>query len=201
MLDTLTQFNSRDFSARYNGTYGWLVKDDQRKHLVYISAVHPEKVEFTDRHGGKYHANAGQQVMFDFLPVDRGWFVGSSGKLYLLRRVPARQWHRGICDANTTIAIVHSNNASNKDRLYAHECSLEILDDIFGEVKDRYFFKSGSSCALSQQFAIVGNILYFIDREIGTVKEDKITLGEHGAIVAQELNDLINRRNYKLEVL
>lgn len=194
MLDTLTQFNSRDFSARYAGTFGWLIKDDKGKHLVYISAVNSDRVEFTDLRGGKYHANAGTNVMFEFLPVDRGWFYGKSGDIYMLRRVPARQWHRGICDSNTNIAYLRAG------RLRTGSCTIETLDDIFGQEKQEYKFEVGKSCVLSKHFAIIANALYFLDRQIGVADKETIILGKQGEVVKQELEDIISRNRYPLKV-
>lgn len=129
MLDSLTLDNFRDFSQRYQGTYGWLLNEAKNgKVLVYIRKVEENRVTFMDITGRDFHANAGQQVTFEFLPVTRGWFYSEDGKMCLLSRKPARQWHRGICPANTNIAVV------SLDRLRGIDYGLEELHAIF-EVK------------------------------------------------------------------
>lgn len=197
MLDTLTQFNHRDFSARYLGTYGWLINDHPKntdKRLVYISEVTSERANFTDINGGKYHAYAGKEVMFEFLPVDRGWFYGESGAMYMLKRLPARQWHRGICDSNTSVSLV-----SNL-RMKAVNIGLPVLTDIFSDKKPPYQYVKGQSCILSKHFALIGATLYFLDKMVGYLNGTSITLDAPGMLVKQELLDIISRNKYPLTI-
>lgn len=195
MLDTLTHENFRDFSQRYQGTYGWLVGDDKNKVLVYIRKVTEDRVVFMDVTAREFHANAGQDVQFEFLPVTRGWFYNEEGEMVLLSRRAARQWHRGICMANTNMAVVRKN------RLYAIEYNLKQLKSVFEPTK-KYPYQAAQNSIWSKQFATVDGVLYLYDKPIGKFDPANkvVVLDKIGEFLRQEIMDVINRNNFGVDV-
>lgn len=196
MLDTLTSENHRDFNARYRGTYGWLVDENKVKTFVYISNVNADEVTFTTMEGGRYHAYADKEVMFEFLPVTRGWFRGKSGNKYLLTRRPARQWHRGICANNTSILMF--NEVFNKPTYI--DFGSVVMGDIFNKNKDAEKYVCANNEIFSKQFAIFNGQLFFFERVIGMYKDNTIALSEEASFLKQELQDIAKRNEYKVEI-
>ena len=194
MLDSLTSLNHRDFSARYNGTFGWYIKDDHQKVLTLITEVDPTRVAFQDVKGTAYYAYANKGSQFEFLPVTRGWFYGKSDNMYLLSRRAARQWHRGICANNTIIYLVRHGDTGMR------QVDVEItrLDDIFNHPGKQYRHLKDINCILSKQFAIVQNNLYLYDRVIGKRTQSVLQLNDGAEILKQEIQDVIQRNNYPL---
>lgn len=192
MLDTLTSENYRDFSPRYSHTYGWL-QQEGTKQLVYIRRVTDDRVYFTNQTNMEYHAKINSGVMFEFIPVDHGWFNGQDGVAYFLSRMPSRQWKRGISDSNTS--MVSSTN------MRAMEITYNGLANIFNVgFESRNYPKLFSGVgALSKHFAIAQTgRLYMYDRWIGTYKDGVITL--FSDLVKQELTDLINRNGWNIQI-
>ena len=193
MLDTLTSINYRDFGPRYTHTFGWLHNGDTRK-LVYVLRTEDSKVFFTDQTGMEYHAKIDAGVMFEFIPVDHGWFNASNGDAYLLSRTPARQWKRGISDSNTTMTSL------NTLRLIG--LNYNSLSNIFNDQFDeRNYPRTFGAGALSKHFALRRhpyNQLYMYDRMIGTLDGDTIVLAS--SLFEQELTDLITRNGWAIKI-
>ena len=198
MRDSLTSRNAGDFNQRYNRSIGWLLdeKTKERKVLVVIRAVDHAKVTFTDLHGINYYANADQNIEFEFIPIDRGYFMGTDDALYYLQRVPARQWTRGISFQNTGV----SRYASGRWR--AEDATLQILHPILTN-KNNYGFVEGRKVnALSKHFAIADNSVLFLQQNIGTYNLDggKHSVVLNGKLVFQEFLDVIRRKGYPISV-
>ena len=194
MLDSLTRVNSGDFQRRYMGTYGWLVEGD-KKSLVYIHKTDEEHVYFRMDGDLTYHARRDSGVQFEFIPVNRGWFnTHDNTGVYYMRRYPARQWKRGICTNNTQIWMAHQNG------YVPYELTWKVLESIFKIGFDPHNPTDISKrpVALSKDFAIIGDTLWFNDKSVGTVNYNEITL--ENTLIEQELRDLIRRRNYNLVV-
>lgn len=198
MLDTLTHENVRDFAQRYQGTIGWLLNDNGNKILVQISKVEDDKVTFNDVSGRKFYAYCDGKVQFEFLPVQRGWFYGCDGIMFLVSRRPARQWQRGISANNTTVHYA----TTDRPKLGTGYVGLEIFDSIFS-VDQEQAYHCGKTAVWSKHFATLNGDLYLFDRHIGTYNDEKkiVTLNKNGTILRQEVMDMINRKNYKLDVL
>lgn len=196
MIDSLTSFNHRDFSARYRGTFGWYMKDDHERVLAFIAEVADNQVVFQDVHGMNYHAYANKGSKFEFLPVTKGWFYGRDGRMFLFSRRPARQWHRGICANNTMIYRVLPEGT-----LHGSEVTITLLDNVFNcDEKELYRYDEKKNCLLSKQFAILNNNLYLYDRLIGVVSDGIAKLNEEAKMLKQELLDVVNRRGYRIAV-
>ena len=145
MHDTFTSDNARDWQQRYGNTFGFLIKGDDRV-LVQFTDQTDEHVYFrTEPEGNAYHAKINSGIRFEFIQVDNAWFNGKSGNVYLLSRVPNRQWRRGICKMNTSIMSLSSDGGLNQISV-----SFKVLNDIYHTTTPDYTCKG----LIAQQRAI-----------------------------------------------
>jgi len=195
MKDTLTPFNRDDFRQRYKSNYGFLTTEQGRR-LVFIQDVTPDRVSFvTDDRGDMYYANAGAGIMFDFLPIVRGWYPTQDVPVFLTR-IPAKQYHRGISANNTAVM------QATGDWLRGAELNLTLLSQLF-ETPAEYSYKDFTSgvvnyCVLSKAFCISDNTVYFFTQIVGSYIEGTITL--QSSLIQQEINDVIRRRGINITV-
>jgi hypothetical protein len=194
MKDTLTGENSADFKQRYANTYGFLHTDD-KKRFVHLTEVNRDYVYFSE--GNKestFNVKADSGVFFEFIPVNKGWYLNRLNKLVYLQRVPTRQWSRGICPNNTQMYEDTAVGPVNVSLLYKR------LADIFNQ-DDHYRIKDVKvpGFALSKHFAISkSGALYFYLQNVGTYVYPKIVLNVPE--IRQELEDVIRRRGLNLTV-
>lgn len=196
MIDSLTSDNYRDFGPRYAGTFGWLLKDGKEV-FVYLDKVSDDKVHFQTGSKFPFYANINSGIKFKFIPVRNGWFTANDNNVYLLSRRPARQWKRGIAPSNTEIYRLSD--------MRMVEVSWDILSTVFCDDFDKLNsnkeFK-GRSSRLSQHFALGAHYqLYFYKSEIGSFNEDAGVFTLQTPLVAQELQDLINRNGWEFKVV
>lgn len=111
MFEKFTGNNARDFAQRYNQTFGYFTREGKDV-LVQLSRVvidsSPPRVEFIDKDGTTYCLyadNKDDSVGFKFIPPINRYHATKSGPL-LVKRIPAKQYSRGICDRNTSIVGV-----------------------------------------------------------------------------------------------
>lgn len=198
MLDTPTSSNYRDFHARYNGTYGWLVRENKPKQLVKLLECGEDELHFKlDEGGTVYHANVDSGVMFEFQQVERG-FYKVKDTVWYLARIPSRQWKRGICTANTQ--LLYLDNVSGNRFYGAEERGFDTFKGILTTPQN--YVNDGSAVAtkhnvLSKHFCVsaTGHVFFYMQC-IGQVKDGVITLNSIGEIVKQELQDVIKRNNW-----
>jgi hypothetical protein len=186
MRDSLTSSNHRDFGARYSQTFGWLVTGE-KKQFVYLQEVEDSRIYFTINNSStRFHARMDAGVMFEFLPVNHGWFNTDDHQTYLLQRVPARQWKRGISIGNTQVGFLDLPGARN-------EPTFDVLERIFSS-KVGYSSPITSRGAISKHFAInkAGNVLFY-NTPVG-VYDPKGVIKLDNSLVRQELTDLLRRR-------
>ena len=152
---------------------------------------------FTDVDGYGFSVNADAGVEFEFIPVDRG-FYNTEDDTFFLYRVPARQWLRGISETNTVAQYFHGSDLSSEivDIHLLHKVFVQGIDVHTAFKKWRNL--SQHAVGLSKQFAIAGTTVYFFNKEIGKVKDGCIILDNN--IVAQELQDVIRRNGFDMEV-
>lgn len=195
MIDTLTTENAHDFTRRYVDTYGWLLKENTRR-FVYINRVDETSVRFSTEDGLSYTANVDRGILFEFLPVDRGWFLGRSGTLYYLERHPARQWKRGISPSNTRIWSIINGRFSQLDLSFVQ------LHDIFvNNEPHKVNLPVKLPIAMSRTFAIANDRgVYFFDIKIGEYNIKTQTIVLANSHVLQELRDVISRNHLPIEV-
>lgn len=194
MKDTLTSQNFQDFRQRYRGTFGLYSPSEDRKILVRLTEVDSDQVIFEDARGGSYNVRANSGIPFDFFSVERQLYNNNGAVLYVHRK-PARQWQRGISDANTTITnLVTGSNVSvnflNIQSLFdassKYRTAVEQL--VAGKVKN---------AALSKRFAVVEGKLYMFDTPIGRYENGVATVEE---LYSQEFTDLVKRNNYEITI-
>lgn len=197
MKDTLTPFNRDDFRQRYKNNYGFLTLPTGRR-LVYIKDVTADRVSFTtDDDGDVYYAHAGAGVMFDFLPIVRGWYPTQDAAVFITR-VPARQYHRGISHNNTYVC------KPQWGQLTTVELSLALLSQLF-ETPASYSFKDFEDGVvdyfiLGKAFCLQGGSTYFFNQRIGVYEPSSRTIILETTLVQQEINDVIRRLNVPLVV-
>lgn len=208
MFEKFTSVDANDFRARYQGTYGFFRRGDFRQlaKLTTIDGV----VKFIDKDGIDYTLNpdSPNDVGFEFLPPKAGWHNTSTGA-WLVTRIAARQWLRGICSRNTSIGTPFGHKAvvdfpilaQIYDKVTKSEAALkDFNEDTTTKGKTHCF-------ALSEQFAITnfnGNKqLFCLDSVIGTC-EKKV---DHFAVALddtnlwrQEIKDVFNRNKFKVEI-
>ena len=205
MLDSLTTSNHRDFNQRYNNTFGWYIdKDKNKKILVLVNGVDEGRASFIDSSGTQYYSYADSGVQFEFIPVNRGFFNGKKDHVYLLERVPQRQWHRGISASNTLATMITTNNEDGSCRFRNCNIHFPVLTEVFEQqhsVNEKIdtLLKGKARCvALSRHFAIAGNNVMFFREKVGTFENNRIKLSND--LVSQEIMDVVKRQNLKLEV-
>ena len=196
MRDTPTSLFHEDFRTRYRNAYGWLVKDDESKVLVYIKDVN-RQVVFTTVDLMEYYANYDQGVMFEFLPITRGWYQTRDG-VVLLQRIPAKQYCRGISKGNTACSTVNSYGEFCAGAGLTHQ----IIHDVFvaKPVSVLASFLAGLSPTfiINPFFLIAKDYVYMYDRVIGTYNDKNITLDS--SMYVQELSDSLQRINAPIGV-
>lgn len=197
MRDSLTSENVRDFSARYRNTFGWLIGENDKRTLVQVTAVSDDKVRFVDIRGAEYFASADKGVQFEFLPVTRGVFNIGNGQVVFVCRVPARQWHRGICANNTQLFVIDPKHGL--EQLPVDLKYVNLLFNTKVDVKDlvnRFLADAVKSVALDKHFALVGDKVWFMNNPIGSITSNNIKLDND--MFRQELSDVIRRNSYSL---
>lgn len=192
MIDTLQSHTHADFRARYQGSFGFIKNGDGTRRLVQIDNVNGTQVTFTAGDSFTYFAKADSGFEFDFIPAVTGWYNSIDGGTYLLSRIPARQWHRGIHTANTRIQSAMG---------YTEELDYNILSKIFVEGFNNWQYTEGAfTCALSKFFALASkNTIKFLGRNVGVRDDDLLKLTDTS--IMQELTDLVNRNKLPFKVI
>jgi hypothetical protein len=183
MKDTCTRENRRDFRQRYQGTMGWLIKESGEQELVYIDNVDDAYTSFIDNSGQRCVAKHNMGVEFSFTQLERGWFNSPRYPVFI-SRIPARQWQRGICAANTSMRFPY------KDSLAAIDVTIESV----GECLMATSSETKKPVVLSKFFCVYEGKVWFLDKQIGQEKDGTITLDDD--TYRQELSDTINRNQY-----
>ncbi len=199
MLDTLTMYNRDDFNQRYARSYGWFIHPETgAKTLVYVRKVERDKVTF-ETEKGEFYAYSGTNVQFEFLPITRGWFHTSNFGPVILQRVPAKQFSRGISDSNTSVRYFGLSDSLREKAL-----SLGILQDVFGATPvtkpnlQDFFANPALGFIMNPYFLLWKDGVFFYDVQVGTITGEVITLTD--SIIKQELQDYINRNDYRLRI-
>lgn len=172
MFEKFTSADSNDFRQRYLGTYGFFRREGRQKLLVKIAAI-DRVVSFVDKDGITYTLNPDtpNDIGFEFIPPKAAWHNTPQGA-FLVRRVPARQWLRGISPKNTNIGTPWGHGARVDFTMLG-----QLYEDRIAKEKAFADFKAGSGTktfALSDQFAISthqGGKLLCLDSVIGEYKE------------------------------
>ena len=194
MIDTYTSSNHQDFNARYAGTYGWLLNDEDPDRKDFVHLVEADGTQLHFDMGGSivYNSKIDSGVRFQFIPVNRGWFTGVNDEVVFLERIPARQWKRGISSNNTSI---RSSISLSGIRL-----SYKVLHSIFMKDDHPPEYREGKAFCISRHFAINEvNSVFCFNVNIGSLRDGVITLNSQLA-VQQELRDALRRVNLPFTV-
>lgn len=194
MREKFTTLNGPDFRQRYNETYGFFIKDSGEKILVQVF-VGNKHLTFVNSEGFEYRINPDTPNEFEFIPVSRGWYdIGEN--IHFLTRRPERQWRRGICVDNTSAFYVRNG------RMFRFDLDTQTLEKILQHAVDHKTsvasYEKQGHAALSKNFAIVANKVWFESIPVGTIKKNNIMLSND--LILQELTDLIKRNNYPFTV-
>lgn len=164
------------FRQRYEGTYGFWRDDDSGKRLlVQLRAITARKCLFVDQQDIEYELNTDSKgnVGFEFLPPKSQWYNTPSG-VYYVERVAARQFQRGVTDANTRVYGFHKDRAM----LAPQTLSFSLLSNIYEKHEDARQAKktwvAKAPLALSKQIALCQDKVFLFSEQIGTYsKEDE----------------------------
>lgn len=207
MFEKFLHDDSADFRQRYEGTYGFFFdRKNNKKLLVNIERVDtediPRKVIFRDKRGISFniYSDVQDDIGFEFLPPKSAFYNTQSGVFYVERRA-ARQFRRGICENN---CLVYSLN----DRGFRQSrVDFDSLSSIFEmpipldqAVKD-FQNKKNPCIALTSFMAICNSKLYMYKEDIGTVKDNTITLKEGGMLFLTELQDAVKTLNLNFTIV
>lgn len=185
--------NAGDFRQRYRGTYGYFIGKSGKRTLVQIAQVDLDSrsVRFLDRNDQDYtlYVDAEDNVGFEFLPPRPAWHNTSMGAV-LVRRTPARQYQRGICNNNTSIMRADGGNLG---------VSFKVLHSIFDAQIEVAKAAEGRSFALTPQIAVDWDKsqIKVLDQVIGKAERSEngvmtITL-QDSCLFRQEVQDGFNR--------
>lgn len=162
----LTSSNANDIDRYYNNTYVKFKEYGEK--LFFIQEVNSESIVGKDEDGNAfalYLDNANPYELAYTLP-HRAVFQYKDGAL-LLRRMPAKQYRRGICNDNTTITRVDTGDAVS--------INFEILKAFVN--KPKYFTfthcfnkPKQKSLALSPRMSVI--------TKTGIIKVDWQTIGQ-----------------------
>lgn len=185
----------KDFAQRYQGTYGWYEGSDSGRILVYLNKVSEDRLSFLDKKGLAYFARPDQNNFFTFFPVEKGCYNYGEDDVISVRRHPARQWKRGLCQDNTTI-----ESLSTKGNIGV---GFDVLEHIFTEKPNRALerFKAAGigNVAFNRTLAHVNGKLYIYNNVIGEFKNGIFQLDN--PLFGQEVEDVVKRHQLQVSVV
>lgn len=172
-----------DFSRRYADTYV-LVKfpGDESENVFHVDQVvndddHGAVLQLSSNKYGSIKLNlaTGHEILFRYPAVDT--FQHGKDSLYF-RRVPARQYRRGLCNANAGFYLCTSNtalfdpprwdwdlvNSAYHPRKYSFEKAVELLNS--GKYRSVALTQTGFSLSLSVT-AETSYMLFYFDLLVG----------------------------------
>ena len=196
MKAQFTSDGSRDFRQRYEGTFGFHTTESKKRLLVRIISVNEEEMKFEDKGRSEYVAYSDHGTEFEFLsPVKR--MFDHRGKLSLIFRRPARQYQRGISQANTQILTI-STGAVLAPTFQNLTCA--FADEGFNGAKFKLWEKGErDEIVLSPMLGVAGKRVFLYNVDIGTVEERTFKVA---GLFLQEVKDCVRDCgiDYKVEV-
>lgn len=176
---------ARDFAQRYTNSFGWATKEDGTRQLVRVHRVYEDHLILVNQFEETRKVPINSPVIFEFIPAVRGWHnTMTNGPMFFYRN-PARQWARGINDANTKV---------KNFRLLPTGLTMDLLAGVaWGD----YSFANTYPRALSRHFMIGKIGIYIYEREIGHHVRG---VAHVRSWIVQEFRDLVNRNNLPFEV-
>ena len=186
----------RDFAQRYIGTYGWYERKSGTPVLVKLTDLDEFNLYFQDKVGMKYKALADAGNFFSFIPVIKGCYF-YSGIPVLIKRIPAKQYRRGICDDNTSITAIGDN--------FALDVTFSIMESIFSGKLETGLeeFRTGyiGKVILDRMFVISFDKIYLYDIPIGNYNWTTRQIDMENSLFKQEVEDCIRDANLEIVVV
>jgi hypothetical protein len=184
----------RDFVQRFVGTYGWYSKANGNEILVRVDEIYNGKLNFVDSSGFKYVANPDAGNVFSFIPLEKGLHNYNDDVIFC-RRVPQRQWKRGICSGNTRVDSLVSN-----DQI---DLTFDLMETVFNPVEksrnlSKFISSHSGNAALSSSFAVANKKLFVYNICIGNLDGDTFKLTDR--LFAQEVQDTLRNLNLDMKV-
>lgn len=164
MFEKLSAQNEETFRRRYVGTYGTFVQKD-KKTLCRIVSSDRDFVVFEDKDGDTYNirTNTTEDVGFLFMPPRSGYHQYGK-ELFYVERVLARQYQRGLSDANTTISLC----GGYKRTFNTMPVSFEYVEKLSNEKEIPINI---TAWAISTVFAIIDGSFFLYEKKIGKVTQ------------------------------
>ena len=164
MKDTFTTENARDFNARYVGSYGLYVDEARGTKIpVYLKTTEGATLYFENLDGVEFHTRANSGITFEFMQMTRKLYPALDGHIYYVCRRPARQWTRGVSDNNTQAYRLCNHGPS----------PVSINHKLIKSLLSPDAKTADGNILLSDQFAIVDNIVYLYNNVIGEYYKSK----------------------------
>jgi len=186
-----------DFRQRYEGTYGWYEREEGKSPLlVRLDVVRENSLSFVDASGFIYTAIPDKGNNFQFIPVERGVY-NLNNDVVFCQRIPARQWRRGMCQANTAFVSMTGTQKYTGP-------SFPLLEQIFNPkpgaktVLDNFMKSFEGIAALNHTFSIIKNNVHCFNIVIGSYTKGQILLDDK--LFCQELNDLVRDMHLPIRV-
>lgn len=189
MIEEFTLRGASDFSQRYRHTFGWYLQDSGDKILVKVDEVRSDKLHFSDEVGIPYVAYADKGNRFEFLPVERATYNTQTYGPVATERIPARQYKRGICTANTQITVIHGG-------LSTITPDFDILTEIFASpLPDAAYIPAlkNKGLAVGNLFILSGEAVRLYHSPIGSYKQQgsRLAITLTTPLFQQELSDAL----------
>ena len=178
----------RDFQQRYQGTFGWYEKANKEKLLVQLIEVDSSRCKFSDKDGAVFTALSDKGNHFEFLPVKKGLYLTDNNDVISCKRVPAKQYKRGIAETNTSLTYLSSGMGL--------EVCFEVLEQMF-EPQQRNdsqrvnLFMNHDVLVHNNIFALTGGKVFVYDHNIGTYSFGERSITLHNNLFKQEIDDMI----------
>lgn len=169
MFEKFLSANARDFSTRYQGTYGFYRGEDKPPMLVRLQFVE-DRVVFIDRRSAEYtlYADTQKDIGFEFLPPKSGFFNTDLGALYV-ERVAARQFTRGVCSRNTKIYLMKPSGWQNLEVNFTNLALIYESKIDGASAFKKLVEKAVPSFALTSQFAMDNSKVFLFGTAVGDI--------------------------------
>jgi len=201
MFEKFLSGEQENFRQRYEGTYGYF-KHGTKRTLCILTGISSRQVDFQDKDGIKYNLNVDAEgdIGFEFIPPESGWYNTLQYGPLFVKRIPARQFQRGLSSRNTTVSRLDGTlrkmpvDFSTLVPIYQDELP---IDKAF-----KHMVKKGTGIALNSMFAIdLKGFLYCYDSLIASGKftDDFVWKGTIPDLFKVELLDAFKRANIKVE--
>lgn len=131
--------------------------------------------------------------------LPRKSYFNYDGRAFLLLRVPARQYHRGLTGENTSVVAVGADG-----NFTPYSLNFEVLTAYVGKQSFLHFAqRSVSSYAVSRRIAVSASGQVFIDKvKVGTINYDDRTITVVSDLFIPELQRVVKEhgQDFKVDV-